>query len=68
MYVKRAFAEWCVCERMEHPGTRENVTLPGKDYDEVAAETVEGSGEEEEEGGDASVKSTSTHFACRGNL
>jgi hypothetical protein len=59
IYVKRTFVEWCVCERMEQAGAREDVTLLGKDSDEVAAETVEGGGgeeevEEKEEGGDAS--------------
>jgi hypothetical protein len=69
---------------MERAGAREDVTLLGKNYDEVAAETVEGGGgkeeeeegegkeeeeeEEKEEGADASLKSTSTHFAFRGNL
>jgi hypothetical protein len=63
---------------MEQAGAREDVTLLGKNYDEVAAETVEGGGgkeeeeegegKEEEEGGDASLESISPHFAFRGNL
>jgi tubulin alpha len=63
MYLKRSFVEWCVCERMEQAGAREDVTLLGKDDDQVAAETVEGGDEEEEEVRDASLQSTSTHFA-----
>jgi hypothetical protein len=53
---------------MEQTDAREDVTLLGKHYDEAVAESVEGGGEEEEEWGDASVKSISTHFAFRGNL
>jgi tubulin alpha len=49
MYAKRAFVHRYVGEGMEEvefPEAREDVALLEKDYDEVAAETVEGSGEE----------------------
>jgi hypothetical protein len=49
MYTKRAFVHRYVGEAMEEaelPEARENVALLEKDYDEVAAETVEGSGQE----------------------
>jgi tubulin alpha len=52
MYAKRAFVHRYVGEGMEEaefPEAREEVALLEKDYDEVAAETVEGGEEEEEE-------------------
>jgi tubulin alpha len=58
-YAKRAFVHRYVGEGMEEaefPEGREDVTLLEKDYDEVAAETVEGGGEEGEEGSKAWAK------------
>jgi tubulin alpha len=55
MFAKRAFVHWYVGEGMEEadfPDAREDLALLETDYDEVAAETVEGCGEEEE-GGEA---------------
>jgi tubulin alpha len=52
MHAKRAFVHRYVGEVMEEaefPEAREDVALLEKDYDEVAAETVEGGGGEEEE-------------------
>jgi tubulin alpha len=54
MYAKRAFVHRYVGEGMEEaefPEAREDVALLEKDYDKVAAETVEGGGEEEKEEG-----------------
>jgi tubulin alpha len=60
MYAKRAFVHRYVGEGIEEqeaefPEAREDVALLEKHYDEVAAETVEGGREEEEqeEGGTA---------------
>jgi tubulin alpha len=56
MYTKRAFVHRYVGEGMEEakfPEARKDVVLLEKDYDEVAAEAVEGGEEEEEEGGKA---------------
>jgi tubulin alpha len=56
MYTKRAFVHRYVGEGMEEaefPEGLEDVALLEKDYDEFAAESVEGGGEEEEEGGKA---------------
>jgi tubulin alpha len=55
MCAKCAFVHRYVGEGMEEaefPEAREDVGLLEKDYDEVAAETVEGDSEEEEEEGD----------------
>jgi tubulin alpha len=54
MYAKHAFVQRYVGEGMEEtefPEACEDVALLEKDYDEVAAEMVEGGGEEEEEEG-----------------
>jgi tubulin alpha len=58
MYAKRAFVHWYIGEGMEEaefPEAREDLALLETDSDEIAAETVEGGGEEEE-GGEAQAK------------
>jgi tubulin alpha len=55
MYANRAFVHWYVSEGMEEPEfpeAHEDLVLLETNSDEVAAETVEGGGEEEE-GGEA---------------
>jgi tubulin alpha len=52
--AERAFVHWCVGEDMEEAEfveARKDLALLEKDYDEVAAETVEEGGEEEDGGG-----------------
>jgi tubulin alpha len=52
MYEKRAFVDWYVEEGMEEvefTGAREEMALMIKDYEELEADSIEESGEEEEE-------------------
>jgi tubulin alpha len=52
MYEKRAFVHWYVGEGMEEvefTSAREEMALMNKDYEELEADSIEDSGEEEEE-------------------